>query len=83
MHVNYIKKFYKKILKNVIYIDFDFHTINIDTFEISLEDKNKMFNIGINKCYSFFNKLFKKRRSKYLSRKYLNIWMNIYRNNKI
>ena len=83
MHINYIKKFYKKILKNVIYIDFDFHNININTFEVSIEDKNKMFKIGINKCNSFFNKLFKKRRRKYLSRKYLNIWLDIYKNSKI
>lgn len=75
IHVNYIKKKYKKIPNNVIYLDLNFDS-NQSSFAINLEDKIKMINIGINKCKLFFLKLYRKNRKKYLSRKYFNIWKN-------
>jgi predicted patatin/cPLA2 family phospholipase len=74
IHINYIKKFYKKIPKNVIYIDFDFKGIEMDRFELTLEERIKMFNIGINKCKLYFKKKYKRDRKRYLARKYYNIW---------
>ena len=70
IHVNYIKNFYKKIPKDVIYIDFEFKGIEMNNFELTLEDRKKMFDIGVNKSKLFFNKKYKRIRRRYLLRKY-------------
>lgn len=75
VYINYIKKTYKKIPKNVIYIDFDFKSKSLETFDLDKEDKIKMFNIGKKKCISFF----KKQKKKYLKKIYFEKWKkNIY-----
>jgi predicted patatin/cPLA2 family phospholipase len=79
IHINYIKKNYKKIPNNVIYLDFNFD-LNQTSFIINLEDKIKMLKIGSNRCKIFFLKIYKKNRKKYLSRKYFNIWNNKIKN---
>ena len=74
IHINYIKKFYKKIPKDIIYIDFDFKGIEMDRFELTFEERIKMFNIGMNKCKLYFKKKYKKDRKRYLARKYYDLW---------
>jgi predicted patatin/cPLA2 family phospholipase len=69
IHINYIKKFYKKIPKNVIYIDYDLNNI-ICTFENSLDEKKYMYNLGEKKCKKFF----KKTEKIYLLKKYFKLW---------
>jgi len=73
IHINYIKKFYKKIPKNVIYIDYDLNN-TINTFNNTFEEKTKMYNIGILKCKKFFNKIFKKTNKLFLLKKYFKLW---------
>ena len=73
IHVNYIKNFYKKIPKDVIYIDFEFKGIEMNNFELTLEDRKKMFDIGVNKSKLFFNKKYKRIRRRYLLRKYFTL----------
>jgi len=73
IHINYIKKFYKKIPKNVIYIDYDLNN-TINTFNNTLEEKTNMYNIGTKKCKKFFKKLFKEREKIYLLKKYFKLW---------
>ena len=73
IHINYIKKFYKKIPKNVIYIDYDLNN-TINTFNNTLEEKTNMYNIGIIKCKNFFKKIFKNLKKKYLLKKYFKLW---------
>jgi predicted patatin/cPLA2 family phospholipase len=74
IHINYIKKYYKKIPKDVIYIDFDIKNLDFNKFELTLEERIKMFNIGMNKCKLFFIKKYKKNRKRYLSIKYFRLW---------
>jgi predicted patatin/cPLA2 family phospholipase len=73
IYINYIKKYYKKIPKNVIYINYDIN-LNFDKFDISITDKMKMYNMGIEKANNFFKKLKKKKRRLYLLKKYFNYW---------
>lgn len=75
LYVNYMKKYYKKIPKDVIYINFDLKNLNPGNFDISYENKMKMFNIGSNKCKLFFNNIYKKNRIKYLESKYFKLWL--------
>lgn len=82
IHVNYIKQYYKKIPKNVIYIDFDLKGSSFENFEITLEDRIKMYKIGANKCSIFLKKKYKYKRKRYLSIKYWNIWRSKLRLNK-
>jgi NTE family protein len=74
LHVNYIKKYYKKIPKDVIYINYNLKNISFENFNVSNTDKFKMFNIGIKKCKLYFNKIYKKNRIKYLEVKYFKLW---------
>jgi predicted patatin/cPLA2 family phospholipase len=80
IHVNYIKEYYKKIintkLKNVILIDFEYKGITFENFDVKLEDKINVFNIGMKKCKLFLKKHNKSIRKKYLSNKYYHIWKN-------
>lgn len=71
MYINYIKKFYKKIPKDVININYDYNTID---FNINKNEKFKLINIGKKKCKLYLNKIYKKNRKKYLSMKYFNLW---------
>jgi len=79
LYVNYMKKYYKKIPKDVIYINFDFKNISPENFDISNTDKLKMINLGERKCKLFFNKIYKKNRIKYLELKYFKLWKLIIR----
>jgi predicted patatin/cPLA2 family phospholipase len=76
MYTNYMKKYYKKIPKNIIYITYDMN-LSFDTFDISIIDKMKMYNIGIKKTNIHFKKLKKKRRKLYLLKKYFNLWSRV------
>jgi predicted patatin/cPLA2 family phospholipase len=78
IYVNYMKKFYKKIPKNVIYIDYDLNESSATSFDNTFDEKKNMFNIGIIKCKKFFKKIFKKKRKIYLLKKYFNILKNNY-----
>jgi len=71
IHINYIKKFYKKI-KNIIYVDYDLD--NINNFNNTYDEKNNMYNFGIIKCKLFFKKIYKKNAKKYLLKKYFYLW---------
>jgi len=73
LYSNYMKKYYKKIPENVIYINHDINT-NFGRFDISISDKLRMYNVGINKTNIFLKKLRKKRRNLYLLKKYFNYW---------
>lgn len=73
LHVNYMKNYYKKIPKDVIYINFDLNNISFENFNISDQDKLKMLNIGEKKCKLYFNKIYKKNRIKYLKLKYFKL----------
>lgn len=76
LYVNYMKKYYKKIPKDVIYINFDLKNLNFENFNVTDEDKIRMYNIGSNKCKLFFNKIYKKNRIKYLESKYFKLWLS-------
>lgn len=82
VYTNYIKKYYKKIPKNVVYIDFDYKGLDSENFDIPIEDRIKIFNIGQNKCKSFFNKKFKLKKKDYLAKKYYYLWKKIIKNKK-
>jgi len=60
IHVNYIKKLYKKINKNVIKINFQLHDEKNPLFNNSLDEKNQMYQFGIKQSKKFF-KYFKKK----------------------
>jgi predicted acylesterase/phospholipase RssA len=70
IYSNYMKKYYKNIPKNTIYIDFNYDKI---TFDMTMEDRLKMYKIGINKCKKFIY-LFVKKEKKNIILKYWNIW---------
>ena len=74
LYTNYMKKYYKKIPNNVIYIDYDIN-LNIESFDVNINDKLKMYNIGIDKTNIFLKKLKKKVRKRYLLKKYFKIWI--------
>ena len=71
IYINYMKTYYKKIPKSTIYIDFNYSNV---TFDMNNDIRIKMYQIGVKKCRSFFNKVHKNIRKKYLYRKYFNIW---------
>lgn len=77
IYINYIKKFYKKIPKNVVYINFEMNSINLENFEVSIENKKKMFEIGMKKCNTFFYKKYKSIRKFKLIKRYFNKWKKI------
>jgi predicted acylesterase/phospholipase RssA len=80
IHINYMKKYYKKILKNTVYIDFDYSSI---TFEVSDVDKKNMFLIGSKKCNQFMKKIYKTKRKKYLAFKYFYLWYSKIKKNSV
>lgn len=75
VYLNYMKKHYKKIPKNVICINNDLN-ISVETFDIHINDKIKMYKIGIDKTNIFLKKLNRKKRKIYLLKKYFYIWKN-------
>jgi predicted patatin/cPLA2 family phospholipase len=75
IYINYMKKYYKKIPKNTIYIDFNFKELNI-SFELTKEERILIYNIGYKKTNTFFMKKFNKKRKIYLSKKYFYLWWN-------
>lgn len=74
IYSNYMKKYYKKIPRNIVYINFDYNTESIESFDVSVIERKKIFNIGLYKCKKFFNKKNEKNRKKYLEKKYFYIW---------
>ena len=73
LYTNYLKHYFKKIPKNVIYLDIDMKD-NYTNFSLSKNEKQRLFNYGIKKKKIFFNKLFKKKRKLYLAKKYFQLW---------
>lgn len=73
IYINYMKKYYKKIPENVIYINFDLINEHFEKFDLKYEDKIKIFNIG-KKKYKLF---LKKKKKKILIKKYFNRWKKI------
>jgi hypothetical protein len=72
LHINYIKKFYKKIPKNIIYIDYDLD--NLNNFNNTFDEKNNMYSFGRMKCKYFFKKIYNNIAKKYLLKKYFYLW---------
>jgi len=79
IYANYIKKYYKKLPKDIIHIDYDQDTID---FTLDAPQKNKLIMIGRKKCKIYLNKLYKKNRKRYLSMKYYFLWKNKILNKK-
>ena len=75
LYTNYVKKYYKKIPKNVISINFTMNNVKFEDFNVLDIYKKKMFNIGVHKSKLFIKKMNKKARIKYLSMKYFNLWI--------
>jgi len=75
LYVNYMKKYYKKLPKNTIYIDFNLKELNM-SFELSQEQRMFIFNFGIKKANKFFIKEYKNKRKIFLSKKYFYLWVN-------
>jgi hypothetical protein len=73
IYINYMKKYYKKIPENVIYINFDLINEHFEKFDLKYEDKIKIFNIG-KKKYKLF---LKKKSKKILIKKYFDRWKKI------
>jgi hypothetical protein len=74
VYTNYMKKYYKKITKNVIYIDIDYNQLNKETFYIPEEDRFILFKIGKEKFNIYYKKYQKKIKKRYLMMKYFNLW---------
>lgn len=70
IYINYIKKVHKKLPKNVVYIDFDFKSKSLETFDLDKDDKIKMFNIGKKKCIFFF----RRKKRMYIKKIYFEKW---------
>jgi predicted acylesterase/phospholipase RssA len=81
IHINYLKLNYKKIYKNVIYIDYNINKTMFKDINLTKNEKNKMFNIGVKKAKIFINrkinKCFKIFINKVFLNKYFNIWKKI------
>ena len=73
LYTNYLKHYFKKIPKNVIYLNIDLKD-DYANFSLSRNEKQRLFNYGIKKTRIFFNKLFKKRKKIYLDKKYVQLW---------
>ena len=80
IYTNYMKKYYKKIPKNTIYLNFNYNPESIESFDVSLAERKKIFNIGLHKCQKFFNIKNKKIRKKYLEKKYFYLWFKKIKN---
>ena len=66
LYNNYLKLFYKKRLKNTIYIIDEMNT----NIHMNYDEKLKLFNIGNKKTHLFFNKKLNKLKKQYLLKKY-------------
>jgi predicted patatin/cPLA2 family phospholipase len=73
IHINYIKKFYKKIPKNVIYIDYNLESV-IKTLDNTIDEKKNMYNIGIIKGKKFIKRIYRKTNKLFLLKKYFKLW---------
>jgi predicted patatin/cPLA2 family phospholipase len=56
LQLNYLKNYYKKTYKNVIYLKYNNNLCNFQNLSIPLNDKYKLFYNGAKKAYVFFNK---------------------------
>lgn len=70
IYTNYIKEKYKKIPKNVIYINLDFSKQNVESFNLDINEKLKLFNIGKKKCKKFIRNI----NNNFLKKRYFNKW---------
>ena len=61
VYVNYMKKFYKKIPKNTIYINYN---TDSSDFSVSKDEKMRMFKLGVSKAKKFFKRMDKRNRIK-------------------
>jgi predicted patatin/cPLA2 family phospholipase len=82
IYINYMKKYYKKIPKNVIYINFELNNIKHYNFNLSMSDKINMFNIGKHKTNDFIKRKYKIYNKKYLLFKYFYLWKFTIKSNK-
>ena len=73
IYTNYMKEKYKIIPKNVIYINIDFSKKDIESFNMDINEKIKLFNIGKKKCKKFIKSIM----NESLKRKYFNKWKKI------
>ena len=74
LYFNYMKKYYKKIPKNVVYLNFDYNIINSESFYVPIEDRYMLYEIGKKKFNKYYKKECKFIRKCYLMKKYFNIW---------
>jgi predicted acylesterase/phospholipase RssA len=72
VYINYMKTYYKKLPKNVIYIDVNYSSS--ESFYVSENDRTLLFNIGKNKFNIYYKKCIKKTKKRYLMMKYFNLW---------
>jgi predicted patatin/cPLA2 family phospholipase len=56
IHINYLKLNYKKLYKNVIYIDYNTSKTFFKDNNLTQNEKDLMFNIGVKKTKKFINK---------------------------
>ena len=69
IYYNYLKLFYKKNIKNTIYI-----TNNpVYNFKLCTEDKKKLLSNGIENANRFFKRIFNKNKKHYLIKKYFHL----------
>jgi len=71
LYTNYLKKNYKIKKKNTIYFNINIENL---TFEMNKNVKNNTISKGEKIVTTFFNKMYKKNRIKYLQKKYYFIW---------
>ena len=72
LFLNYMKKYYRKMPKNTIYIDI--YTSTNLVFKLDIEEKKKIYQLGIKKSKNFFKLLYKKARIYFLMSKYYYLW---------
>ncbi len=73
IYKNYLNLYYKKKMKNVIYI-IDNDVENSISFDMNEELKNIYINKGIKYSSKYIQKLYLKKRKEYLSKKYYFLW---------
>ena len=71
IYTNYIKTKYKKIPKNVIYINLDLKNQNVESFNLDINEKLKLFNIGKKKCKKFIKNI----TNIFLKKRYFKRWI--------
>ncbi len=72
IYTNYMKHYYKKIPKNVIYIDVEYKSS--ESFYMSDENRILLYKFGKNKFNIYYKKIQRKIRKRYLLKKYFNLW---------